>query len=134
MNLLLDTSILLWAIGPAERLPDSTRRDLIDPTNTVFFSAASIWEVAIKAAVGRPDFVNDAARVAQTAVEQGFTELPVSAAHAAHVQALPAIHHDPFDRLLLAHALVEPAWLITADHLLQRHGGPVRHIQPRSTT
>ena len=134
MNLLLDTSILLWAVGPADRLPEETQRQLLDPANTVFFSAASIWEVAIKAALGRADFVNDAAQIATAARDQGFTELPVSAAHAAQVQALPAIHHDPFDRLLLAQALAEPAWLITSDRLLQRYGGPVRHIQPRSTT
>lgn len=128
MILLLDTHVLLWAVGPAQRLPIDARDALADPENTVLFSAVSIWEVAIKTAIGRADFNNDPARIAQAARDQGFTELPVTARHAAQVLHLPALHADPFDRLLLAQALVEPAWLFTADRQLIRYGGPIRPI------
>ncbi|MEO5733086.1 MAG: type II toxin-antitoxin system VapC family toxin [Rubrivivax sp.] len=128
MIVLLDTHVLLWAVGPARRLPQDIRQTLSDPANTVLFSAVSIWEIAIKTALGRPDFRNDPARVAKAAADQGFVELPVHSRHAAHVLNLPPLHHDPFDRLLLAQALVEPAWFITADRQLERYGGPIRLI------
>ncbi len=88
--------------------------------------------MAIKSASGRADFNNDPARIAQAARDQNFTELPITARHVAQVMHLPALHADPFDRLLLAQALVEPAWLFTADLELIRYGGPIRPVSPNA--
>lgn len=118
MRLLLDTHVLLWALGRPERLDPQTREWLEDPSHTVLFSAASIWEIAIKAALGRRDFPQQPDRVAAGAHATGFSELPVHSAAAARVATLPPHHRDPFDRLLVAQAMTEPARLITADPLL----------------
>lgn len=118
MRLLLDTHVLLWALGAPHRLPAALATALCDPENEVLFSAVNIWEIAIKAGQGRPAFVNDAALVAQEARAAGFVDLPVTTQHAAAVQSLPALHGDPFDRLLVAQALTEPLRLLTADAAL----------------
>lgn len=115
MRLLLDTHVLLWALGRPERLDAATRALLEDPETEVLFSAASIWEVAIKARLGRADFAVRPGEVARAARETGFAELPVRAAAAALVADLPPHHRDPFDRLLVAQAMAEPARLCTAD-------------------
>ena len=118
MRLLLDTHILLWALDTPARLDGGTRALLEDPANEVLFSAASIWEIAIKARLGRTDFPMRPERIAQAARDTGFTELPVRADAAARVADLPLHHRDPFDRLLVAQAMVEPMRLYTADPLL----------------
>jgi PIN domain nuclease of toxin-antitoxin system len=118
MRLLLDTHILLWALGEPERLNAETRALLEDPDNEVLFSAASIWEIAIKARLGRADFAVHPEEIVQAACDTGFTELPVRANAAAQVMKLPLHHRDPFDRLLVAQALIEPMRLYTADPLL----------------
>jgi PIN domain nuclease of toxin-antitoxin system len=118
MRLLLDTHLLLWALAEPARLDAATRAALEEPENTVLFSAASLWEIAIKAALGRPDFAFDPAQILQAALETGFTELPVRAAAAIGVARLPPLHRDPFDRLLVAQAMAEPVRLYTADPLL----------------
>lgn len=130
MRLLLDTHVLLWALGAPQRLPAALAADLCDPANTAYFSAVSIWEIAIKAGLGRPDFVNDAALIASEARAAGFAELPVTARHAAAVQGLPPLHGDPFDRLLIAQALCEPAELVTVDAQLARYAAPLRTFNP----
>ena len=118
MRLLLDTHILLWVLADDKALKPSTRR-LITAAGQVFVSTASIWEVAIKARLGKID-VNPALLVAAVA-ESGFTELPVRGVHAAGVANLPALHNDPFDRLLVAQALFEPLRLLTADPMLAHY-------------
>lgn len=128
MKLLLDTHVLLWALGATDRLPPAVLAEIEDPTNEVLYSAASIWEIAIKSGLGRADFVNDPVLIEQGARDAGFIELPVAARHAVAVYGLPPHHSDPFDRLLLAQALVEPAWLYTADKQLARYDGPLRHL------
>jgi PIN domain nuclease of toxin-antitoxin system len=115
MRLLLDTHVLLWALVRPERLDAVTRAALEDPANDVLFSAASIWEIAIKARLGRADFPQNPDQVAAGARATGFAELAVRAEAAARVADLPLHHRDPFDRLLVAQALCEPARLITAD-------------------
>lgn len=92
---------------------------LTDRGREVFFSAASIWEIAVKSALGKTDFPYNPAEIAEGARQTGFVELPVSAAQAARVALLPPHHKDPFDRLLIAQALLLPARLITADPLLK---------------
>lgn len=118
MRLLLDTHVLLWALGDPARLDSRTRATLEDTANQILFSAASIWEIAIKAGLGRADFGVRPDEVTQAARDAGFQELPVQAEAAARVADLPPLHRDPFDRLLVAQAMAEPARLFTADPLL----------------
>jgi PIN domain nuclease of toxin-antitoxin system len=118
MRILLDTHILLWAISTPERLSAQARAAILSADNEVLFSAASIWEIAIKAALRRADFVARPDVVVEEAMEIGFVELPVRSMIAARVADLPLIHRDPFDRLLIAQALVETAMLYTADKQL----------------
>lgn len=118
MRLLLDTHIFLWAVAGSASLKPAARR-LIESADQVFVSAASIWEVAIKASLGKIEA--DANELAAAIDPSGFIELPVTAAHAAGVAALAAHHGDPFDRLLLAQAMAEPLRLVTADEVLARY-------------
>ena len=118
MRLLLDTHVLLWALAEPARLGADVQTMIEDPENEVLFSAASIWEVAIKAGLGRADFAIRPEDVARGALEAGFTELPVCAKVAAQVMDLPPHHRDPFDRLLVAEAMAGPMRLLTADPLL----------------
>ena len=128
MRLLLDTHVLLWALGDPARLDHTTRDLLEDAAHHVLFSAASIWEVAIKASLGRTDFTARPERVAREARATGFVELPVTAEVAARVADLPRHHRDPFDRLLVAQAMAEPALLYTADPTLARYSELVRLV------
>jgi PIN domain nuclease of toxin-antitoxin system len=129
MRLLLDTHVLLWALGNPQRLGSSARAAIEDRNNAVLFSAASIWEIAIKAALNRPDFSISADAVARAAVQSGFTELPVRSDAAAHVASLAPHHRDPFDRLLIAQAVLEQAALYTADAQLARYSDLVHVMQ-----
>ena len=92
-----------------------------DDSNDVYYSAASIWEIAIKSSLRRKDFRVDLTQLLATLPEMGLVELPVTAAHAAGVTRLPSIHRDPFDRLLIAQSIVEPLTLLTNDALLDRY-------------
>ena len=118
MRLLLDTHLLLWALAEPERLDHATRAALEDPENEVLFSAASIWEIAIKARLGRTDFAVEPTEILRAALDTGFTELPIRARTTTLVAELPFHHRDPFDRLLVAQAMSEPVRLYTADPLL----------------
>ena len=121
MRFLLDTHVLLWALASPKRLPKPIF-DLLETTgNDVLFSSASIWEIAIKAQLLRAEFGVDAATIIDAARETGFTELAVSAQHAASVSTLPLHHKDPFDRMLISQAMTEPARLITADRALSAY-------------
>ena len=128
MKLLLDTQLLLWAAGDPDRLSRVARKLLEDPRNQLLFSAASLWEIAIKHALGRKDFRVEPRVLRRGLLDNGYDELPVTSQHAVSVDVLPAIHGDPFDRILLAQALVEGITLITADKLLARYGDPVRKV------
>ena len=119
MRLLLDTHILLWAIGEPSKLPRAAREAILDASNEVLFSAASIWEIAIKSQLRRADFVANPESIARAAVESGFDELPLRAQHGALTARLPGHHRDPFDRLLVAQAITEPARLLTVDSALR---------------
>ena len=126
MRLLLDTQVLLWAAGVPERLSDPIR-DLIEDSGTeLVFSAASIWEVAIKNGLGRKDFLVDPRLLRRGLLENGYSELAVTGAHAAGVDVLPSIHKDPFDRILVTQALMEEITLLTADPVVARYPGPIR--------
>ena len=120
MRLLLDTHLLLWAAASSERLPRGARELLEDDNNEVYYSAASIWEIA-KSSLRRKDFRIDLAQLLATLPAMGLVELPITAVHAAGVTRLPPIHRDPFDRLLIAQSLIEPLTLLTNDALLDRY-------------
>ena len=128
MVVLLDTHILLWALDAPQRLQRDVVAQIESPETTVYFSAASIWEIAIKTALGKVDFKYSPEEIAQAARTTGFTDLPVSAAHAAKVAQLPLHHRDPFDRLLVAQALLMPAQLLTADSALVPYSELVRLV------
>ena len=115
MRLLLDTHVLLWALIEPTKLSVDVQAALEDPLNEVLFSAASVWEMAIKTALGRADFRVSPEIIVEAAYATGFTELPVRSAAALKVSTLPHHHRDPFDRLLIAQAMTEPAALYTAD-------------------
>jgi len=121
MRILLDTHVLLWALGEPRKLSARTRERLEDPESEVLFSAASIWEVSIKSSIGRVAFSAKPGEIASAAASSGFTELPVRADAAALVADLPLHHRDPFDRLLIAQAISEPAKLCTVDRALSRY-------------
>lgn len=124
--MLLDTHLLLWAAGAPERLPVAAAELIEDEANTPVFSAASLWEVAIKAGLGRADFTVDAGVLRRGLMENGYEELAITAAHACAVAALPPLHRDPFDRMLVAQALVEGVTLLTSDAALRGYPGAVQ--------
>ena len=126
MKLLLDTQILLWAAGQPGRLSRAARRLLSNPRNELLFSAASLWEIAIKNALGREDFRVEPRLLRRGLLDNGYAELPVTSQHAVNIDGLPPLHKDPFDRLLLAQALSEGITLLTGDPQLARYPGPVR--------
>ena len=128
MVLLLDTHVLLWALDAPERLPQDVVAQIESPETTVYFSAASIWEIAIKTALGKIDFQYPPEAIALAARETGFVELPVNSAHGAKVAHLPLHHRDPFGRLLVAQALLMPAQLLTADSALVPYSELVRLV------
>ncbi len=130
MRILLDTHVLVWALAEPDRLDAETTQALKDRANEVLFSAVSIWEIAIKYRLGRPDFQREPNDIERAALRTGFIELPLRAATAARVAALPLIHRDPFDRLLVAQAMAEPATLYTADRRLAAYSELVRVTVP----
>ena len=128
MKFLLDTHLLLWAAGRPNRL-SATARKLIDaPSNKLFFSAASIWEVAIKRGLGRSDFEADPRLLRRGLLDNGYGELPVLSDHMVALDSLPPIHKDPFDRMLVAQATVEGITLLTADSVVAEYPGPIREV------
>ena len=126
MHLLLDTHLLVWAMGSPERLPTGLTDMLEDPGHIPVFSVASLWELVIKSALNRPDFSVQPGLLGRTLLESGWQELPVQAQHVFAVADLPPLHRDPFDRLLLAQAKAEGLLLITADQQLAAYPGPIR--------
>lgn len=128
MKWLLDTHLLLWAAGRPEHLSAEARTLLEAPESELLFSAANLWEITIKRALGRDDFQVDGRVLRRGLLDNGYLELPITSQHALAVELLPPIHKDPFDRLLLAQASVEGIVLLTADPILARYPGPVRLI------
>jgi PIN domain nuclease of toxin-antitoxin system len=126
VKLLLDTHVLLWAAGEPERLSPATHTLIEAVEHELVFSAASVWEIAIKRSLGRADFVVDPRLLRRGLLDNGYTELPITSEHALAVDALPPIHRDPFDRILVAQATVEGMVLVTADPAVLRYPGPIR--------
>jgi PIN domain nuclease of toxin-antitoxin system len=128
VKLLLDTHLLLWAADAPEKLGKSARKLIEAPDNEPMFSAASLWEIAIKSALGRSDFDVDASILRSGLLDNDYVELPITGAHAVAVSALPPLHRDPFDRLLVAQAMVEGVTLLTADPEVAAYPGPIRRV------
>jgi len=126
VRLLLDTHVLLWAAGAPQRLPPDARTLMEEPATELVYSAASLWEIAIKNGLGRASFSVDPRLLRRNLLEHDYRELPISGAHATAVDLLPAIHRDPFDRILVAQARIEGLTLLTADATLARYPGPIR--------
>jgi PIN domain nuclease of toxin-antitoxin system len=128
MRILLDTHLLLWAMAASRKLPRAVRTQLLDPDNEIYYSAASLWEIAIKSGLRRKDFRIDIEALLAALRESGFVELPITAAHAAGVAGLPAIHKDPLDRLLVAQSMAEPLTFLTNDAALGDYWGGVKVV------
>ena len=124
MRVLLDTHLLLWALGSPSKLSKKARRRI--DSSEVYASAASIWEISIKRALGKLEA--DPAEVLAGIEPAGFNHLPIIGEHAAKVVGLAPIHKDPFDRLLLAQAWVEPMILLTDDDVLGGYGAFVEIV------
>jgi PIN domain nuclease of toxin-antitoxin system len=132
MKLLLDTHLLIWSAewstGSPGKLSSAAVALIEDAANELLFSAASLWEVAIKHALGRKDFRVDPHLLRRGLLDNGYRELAVQSAHAVAVISLPAIHRDPFDRMLVAQAMVEGVTLLTCDARVARYPGPIRLV------
>jgi len=128
MKLLLDTHLLLWAAGEPDRLSAKARALLDNPDHELLFSAASLWEVAIKRGLGRADFQVDARLLRRGLLDNGYGELPIVSEHVVATENLPPIHKDPFDRVLVAQATVEGITLLTMDSVVAQYPGPIRTV------
>ncbi|SDN37155.1 type II toxin-antitoxin system VapC family toxin [Pseudomonas jinjuensis] len=128
MRLLLDTHILLWLAGNDPRLPKTVLQLVEDTRNTLVFSAASMWEIAVKRSRGRPDFPHDAPVIRQALLDAGYQELAIDSHHAMASTELPKIHGDPFDRILIAQAQLGGMVLVTADQTVARYPGAIKLV------
>jgi PIN domain nuclease of toxin-antitoxin system len=128
MKLMLDTHLLLWAAGQPKKMSAASRKLIMNPENELIFSAASLWEIAIKQGLGREDFQADARLLRRGLLDNGYVELPIRSEHVVSIDALPPIHKDPFDRILVAQAMVEGITLLTVDPLVAKYPGPVQKV------
>jgi PIN domain nuclease of toxin-antitoxin system len=129
MKLLLDTHLLVWAAADDPALPDEARTAIEDIENVLYFSVASLWEIVIKSALGRDDFQLDARVLRRNLLDAGYEELPIEAQHAFEVAALPPLHKDPFDRLLVGQAMAEGIVLLTHDEQIKQYDfAPVHYV------
>jgi PIN domain nuclease of toxin-antitoxin system len=128
VTLLVDTHLLLRAAGEPQKLSKKARRLLDDPASQLWFSAASLWEVAIKHSLGREDFRVEPRRLRRGLLDNGWRELAISSEHAVAALDLPSHHKDPFDRMLVAQAQVEGLTLVTSDELVARYTGTVLKV------
>jgi PIN domain nuclease of toxin-antitoxin system len=122
MRFLLDTVVWLWSIGEVGRLNQHARDVLTSPEHELYFSAASVWEIAIKTSIGRMD-INGPPNIVipRETQRQSLLPLPVTCSHALAVHDLPRVHADPFDRLLIAQARCEGLVFMTPDREVRRY-------------
>jgi PIN domain nuclease of toxin-antitoxin system len=125
---LLDTQIAIWALLDHPNLSSEARSILSNQKNEFVFSVSSILEMAIKKRQQRPDFQFDPRVIRRQLIDDGYEELPVLGQHAVEVDSLPLIHKDPFDRILIAQAMVEGITLLTADAVIAQYPGPIRKV------
>ncbi|MCF7530559.1 type II toxin-antitoxin system VapC family toxin [Neisseria lisongii] len=125
MKYLLDTHILLWAATDSPKLSRAARAIIENWENELYFSAASIWEIAIKTGLGKPEFQVNSSLFRRTLLDNGYLELAIDGRHTAATETLPEIHKDPFDRLLVAQSQIEGMALISADQKVIAYGHTV---------
>lgn len=128
MNLLLDTHVALWAITDSPKLPQEVRAWIGSPKTMVWVSVASVWEIAIKHALGRGDMPVSSHEAVHYFGEAGYRLLAIEAEHVVKVESLPKHHQDPFDRILVAQALHEPMRLVTRDTMVARYSETIVKI------
>ena len=128
MNLLLDTHLLLWAASEPQRLSAKARALLLDPSNQLVFSSASLWEITSKNGLERSGFNVDPRRLWRMLLVNGYREISVTSEHTVAVNDLPPLHRDPFDRILVAQARVEGLTLLTADKMVAKYGEGVKKV------
>jgi PIN domain nuclease of toxin-antitoxin system len=128
VKLLLDTHLLVWSSSTSKRLSPAARSLINSPENDLYFSAASMWELAIKQDSKKHDVQIDARVLRRGLLDNGYNELPVTGDHAVAVRSLPPIHKDPFDRILVAQATFEGFTLLTADPVVARYPGPIKRV------
>jgi PIN domain nuclease of toxin-antitoxin system len=128
VKLLLDTHLLLWSAGQPHRLSAEALDLLRAPDNDLLFSAVSLWEVAIKNALGRADFSVNLRALRRGLLDNGYREVPMLGEHALALDMLSTHHKDPFDRMLVAQAQAEGLTLLTSDAMLAHYGDPVRIV------
>lgn len=128
MKILLDTHLLLWALSASRRVPHAAALLLKDLNNEAFFSTIAIWEVAIKHARQRQDFLMHPSVFHRGLLEAGYKELSITSQHVLFLDALPVLHKDPFDRLLIAQATIEGMILLTKDKLITQYPGPIQKV------
>lgn len=128
MRFLLDTHFVLWVPIDDHRISRQARTLLNSPANQFVFSVSSIWEIAIKKGLKRRDFLFDPREIRRLLIENGYEELTLQSRHVVAVDSLPPIHKDPFDRILIAQAMVEGITLLTADPVIAQYPGPIRKV------
>jgi PIN domain nuclease of toxin-antitoxin system len=129
MNFLVDTHLLIWASTDSDKLPQEARELMGDTSNSLWFSAVSIWEVAIKRALQRTNFRVDPGPLRAGLYQMGYDELPIESRNVLLLSGMPLLHADPFDRLLLAQTISEGLILLTSDRDLARYEGPIRFVE-----
>jgi PIN domain nuclease of toxin-antitoxin system len=128
VTILVDTHLLLWAAGEPEKLSVEVCGLLQEQGLELWFSAASLWEVAIKHRLGREDFRIEPRRLRRGLLDNGWRELAMTSEHAIAASDLPPLHKDPFDRMIFAQAQVEGVTLLTSDDVVARYGEPARKV------
>lgn len=128
MKFLIDTHFVLWVPMDDPRMTPASRNLFADPDNEFVFSVVSLWEMAIKRSQSKAGYPVDPAELRGLMTASGYEELPVLGQHALAVEHLPPIHKDPFDRLLIAQAMIAGLTLLTADATIARYSGPIRKV------
>jgi PIN domain nuclease of toxin-antitoxin system len=128
VRLLLDTHLLIWLASEPEKLSTEARNAIADTGNALSFSAISLWEIAIKNALGRADFAVDPRPLREGLITRGYAELSITSEHGFAAGGLPLLHRDPFDRAMIAQAMVEGIAFLTADAGLAGYGDVVRVV------
>ena len=121
MDILLDTHALWWFLNGSDKMPDATKETILNPENTIYVSIATIWEVAIKMSIGKLNFDGRIDRFVEAVESEDFLLLDITPTHIKSVQELPFIHRDPFDRMLIAQAIVEELSIMTTDSNIAKY-------------
>ncbi|MEM1019317.1 MAG: type II toxin-antitoxin system VapC family toxin [Pseudomonadota bacterium] len=128
MKRLFDTHLILWAAFEPDKLPQKAKAHLADTEQPPWFSVANLWEVSIKASLGREDFTVSASILRTGLLDHGWRELNITGDHIMALSLLPGLHRDPFDRILIAQAFASGSTLITHDRAVSAYDGPIEYV------